>query len=135
MSFWSTIKATFSRGSRADKLIRAIPNPSTILRRLDTWAEVLKDWGDAGLAWEPQDSRLLAVVKDTADALDVAGGFIGAGGSDKLSAITEQVRIAIATIGFADDAFDAFWEKKGRAILEDYLVRSRALKAVEVFRK
>ena len=96
---------------------------------------MLKDWGDAGLAWEPQDSRLLAVVKDTADALDVAGGFIGAGGSDKLSAITEQVRIAIATIGFADDAFDAFWEKKGRAILEDYLTRSRALKAVEVFRK
>jgi len=119
------LRLKFGKGSRADQLIRAIPNPATILRRLDAWDQVLLEWGDAGLAWEPKQSRVLQVIKDTADALDVAGGFVGAEGADKLHAITEQVRLAIATIGAADDTFDAFWANKGRAMLEAYLVRSR----------
>lgn len=119
------LKAKFGRNSKLDKLIRAIPNPSTIMRRADAWATVLQLWGDTGAAWEPQDSRLLSIIKDTADALDVAGGLLGSDGAAKLHAITEQVRLAIATIGMADDAFDLFWARKGRPILEDYLLRSR----------
>lgn len=119
------LRLKFGKGSKADQLIRAIPNPSTIMRRADAWATVLKLWGDTGAAWEPQDSRLLAIIKDTADALDVAGGLLGSDGASKLHAITEQVRLAIATIGMADDAFDLFWSRKGRPILEDYLLRSR----------
>lgn len=119
------LKRTFGRGSKVDKLVRALPNPATILRRADAWAEVLREWGDAGARWEPEDSRLLAIVKDTADALNIIGPIVGADGADKLNALTDQVRLAVATIGYADDVFDAFWASKGRPILEAYLERAR----------
>ena len=119
------LKRTFGRGSKVDHLIRALPNPSEILRNADAWARVLKDWGDRGAAWEPQDSRLLEVVRQSADALNLVGPFIGAQGTDKLAAITEQVRLAIATVGIADQMFDSFWASKGRPILEAYLSARR----------
>lgn len=115
------LKRKFGRGSKVDKLIRAIPNPSEILRRADAWASVLHRAGEAGLHWEPQDSRLLQVVKDGADALDLLGPMVGAEGSEKLAALTRQVRVAAATINMADDLFDAWWLTKGRPILEQYL--------------
>ncbi len=116
----------FGRGSKADKLIRALPNPSRILANADAWAETLRSWGDKGAAWEPQDSRLLEVVKQTADALNVVAPFVGAVGADKLAAITEQVRLAVATVGLADAMFDSWWAGKGRPILESYLSARRA---------
>ena len=118
-------KYTFGRGSKVDKLIRAIPNPSTLLRRADAWADVLHRFGEAGLHWEPTDSRLLQVVKDGADALDLIAPMAGATGSDKLQALTRQVRLAARGIDMADDLFDAWWTTKGRPVLEGYLERRR----------
>jgi len=107
------------------KLLGALPDIGTVFRRADAWASTLKEWGDAGHAWEAKDSRLLQVVKDGADALNVAAPFIGAKGADKLEALRRHVHLAAVTIGVMDDAFDAFWENKGRPILEAYLARSK----------
>lgn len=119
---WFRAGGIFGRGSTTDKLIRALPNPSTILRNTDAWARVLSSWGEAGVRWEPEDSRLLAIVKDTADALNLVGPLLGASGAEKLAALAAQVRMGAAAIGMADDAFDTFWINKGRKILESYLV-------------
>ena len=110
---------------KVKKLLGSLPDIGTVLRRADAWANTLKEWGDAGAAWEAKDSRLLQVVKDTADALNVAGPFIGASGADKLEALRRHVHLAAVTIGLMDDAFDAFWLTKGRPILESYLARSK----------
>lgn len=107
------------------KLLGALPDISTVLRRADAWANTLKEWGDAGAAWEAKDSRLLQIVKDGADALNVAAPFIGARGADKLEALRRHVHLAAITIGLMDDAFDKFWLEKGRPILEAYLARSK----------
>lgn len=115
------LKAKLGRGSKVDRLIRALPNPSQILRRTDAWADTLHRMGQAGLQWEPTDSRLLQVVKDGADALDLLGPMAGATGADKLQALTRQVRVAAAAINMADEVFDAWWVTKGRPILEQYL--------------
>jgi len=118
-------KKHFGRGSKVDKLVRALPNPQDILRRADAWAAVLHRFGETGLQWEPTDSRLLQVVKDGADALDMVGPMVGAVGADKLQALTRQVRLAAQAINIADDLFDAWWVTNGRPVLEDYLERRR----------
>lgn len=107
------------------KLLGALPDIGTVFRRADAWANTLREWGDAGAAWEPQDSRLLQIVKDGADALNVAAPFVGAKGADKLEALRRHVHLAAAAIGLMDDAFDAFWTTKARPILEAYLARSK----------
>lgn len=115
------IRQTFGRGSRADRMIRALPNPSRILRNTDAWTRTLVALGDSIETWEPHESRLLTIIKDLADAADVAGALIGASGDEKHASVSEQVRLGLATVGLADDAFDAFWRNKGRPVLESYL--------------
>ena len=68
-----------------------------------------------------RESRLLVVIRELADAADVAGVLLGASGNEKHASVSEQVRLGLATIGLADDAFDAFWTNKGRPLLERYL--------------
>lgn len=115
------LKQKFGRGSRTDRMIRALPNPSRILRNADAWTSACIAMGDSIKAWEPQESRLLIVIRELADAADVAGVLLGASGNEKHASVSEQVRLGLATIGLADDAFDAFWTNKGRPLLERYL--------------
>lgn len=110
---------------KVKKLLGALPDIGTVLRRADAWANTMKEWGDAGAAWEAKDSRLLQVIKDTADALQVAAPFIGAAGADKLEALRRHTHLAAITLGLMDDAFDKFWLENGRPILEAYLSRSK----------
>lgn len=119
------LQRKLGRGSKVDKLIRAIPDPSEILRRADAWVNVLHRAGEAGFRWDPADSRLLQVVRDGADALDLLGPLVGARGSEKLAVLTRQVRVAAAVIDMTDDVFDTWWVSKGRPILEQYLEACR----------
>lgn len=115
------LKRTFGRGSKADQMIRALPNPERILRNADAWNRTLTALGDALETWEPQESRLIGVIKDLADAADVAGSLLGANGGDKHAGVAEKVRLGLIGLSMADDMFDAFWSTKGRPVLEAYL--------------
>lgn len=123
------LKSKFGRGSKTDKLIRALPNPSRILRNADAWNRTLISLGDSIETWEPQESRMLSVIKDLADAADVAGMLIGVDGSDKHAGVAEKVRIGLQLINASDDVFDAFWTNKGRPVLETYLALRRRAEA------
>lgn len=122
------IKRKFGRGSKVDMLIRALPNPDTIMRGAKHWSELTRDWGDRLTAWEPQESALLDVIRATADAADLLGPMIGNDviGSTKRAAMIAQLRVAAAGVGIADEAFDRFWLYKARPLLDAYITRLRA---------
>lgn len=122
------IKRKFGKGSKADLLIRALPNPDTIMRNAKHWSELTRDWGDSLSAWEPQESALLDVIRATADAADLIGPMIGGDviGSTKRAALIAQLRMAAAGVGIADEAFDRFWLYKARPLLDAYIARLRA---------
>lgn len=122
------IKRKFGRGSKVDMLVRALPNPSTIMRNAGHWSQLTRDWGDRLAAWEPQESALLDVIRATADAADLIGPMIGddVAGADKRAALVAQLRIAAAGVGIADEAFDRFWLYKARPLLDAYIARLRA---------
>ncbi len=122
------LKKMFGRGSKTDLLIRALPNPPRIKASALAWAEAINEAGDAVARWEPQDSVLLDSLRQLADAADLFGPMIdGVVGADKRSALVTQLRVVAASVGVADEAFDAFWLTKGDRILETYIAKLRAL--------
>lgn len=118
------LKAKFGRGSKIDKLIRRLPNPNRALAAADHWSALVRDWGDRLAAWEPQESRLLTVIRDTANTIDLLDNSLP--GAQKRDALFAQLRMAAATIGIADAAFDKFWAEKARPLLDAYIGRLRA---------
>lgn len=122
---WFKRGGVFGRGSKVDALVRALPNAETVMRNTDAWALVLMRWGEAGVKWEPEDSRLIQLIKDSADALNIVGPLLDAEGKEKLAALTAKVRMGAKLVGMFDDAFDAWFAAKGGPLLEDYLAARR----------
>lgn len=133
----------FGRGSVTDRLVRALPNPDRIVRNGRAWKETLAQVASGALValdygtrmayrvgmsieqWEASESELLDALRSAADALDVAGGFVSAQNREKLAPLANSLRGVAATIGLADDAFDAWFQSKGRVVLERYLEARR----------
>lgn len=118
-------KRTFGKGSRVDQLIRALPNPDRLIAGADAWGATVIDWGDRIAAWEPEESKLIDVIRSTADALDLLGPMLGGKGDEKLAALNAALRNAAATAGVIDGAYDLAWRTKFRPLLEAYIVRLR----------
>ena len=118
------LKAKFGRGSKIDKLIRRLPNSKRVLAAADRWAELTRDWGDRLAAWEPQEARLLTVIRDTANTIDLLDNSLP--GAEKRDALFAQLRMAAAAVGIGDAAFDKFWAQKARPLLDAYIARIRA---------
>lgn len=130
MANW--FKKYFGRGSKIDRLIRALPNPDEIRDKLEAWRDAvalnlerLRSAGDQLQGWSSNDSVLLDAVRSGADVLDGAGGLLGATGAEKREALTAQLRKTAAVIGIADQAFDAWWEHIGRPVLDLYIAKLR----------
>lgn len=119
------IKRTFGRGSRVDQLIRALPNPDRLVAGADAWGATILAWGDKIEAWEPQESKLIDVIRSTADALDLLGPMLGGRGDEKREALKAALRNAASSAGIADEAYDLAWRQKFRPLLEAYIARLR----------
>lgn len=120
-------KRTFGKGSRIDALVRALPNPDRIIAGADAWASTLVEWGDKIESWDAAESRLVDVIRATADAADWAGPLIGGDiiGDDKRIALSANLRRAAAALGIADSAYDLAWRTKFRPLLESYIEKLR----------
>lgn len=119
-------KRTFGKGSRVDRLIRALPNPDRIAAGIEAKASLFRDWGDKFAAWDAAESQLVHVLVATADANDWAGSLIdGVVGDDKRQALSVVLRRAASSLGIIDKSFDLAWEKKLRPVLDDYIARLR----------
>ena len=118
-------KRKFGKGSRVDQLIRALPNPERLVAGADAWGQTVLDWGDRIEAWEPQESKLIDVIRSTADALDLLGPMLRGRGDEKREALKAALRNAASSAGIADEAYDLAWRQKFRPLLEAYIARLR----------
>lgn len=144
MNWWANLKRLMGRGSKADAIVRALPNPETMMRNAMAWKLTLRRLGERALdgldvvagaantagdalyAWQPHKSELLQVIKDTVDGAGIVGSLIGAVGSDKKEALRMQVKATIVLIGLGDAAFDVFWSTVGDRAIEMYVEYRRA---------
>jgi len=131
MRWLDRLKSVFGRRGKVDLLIRALPNPGTILAHIDAWAAVVVTWGDRVEAWDADESRVLAALERYVSMAQVVGGLIDADGAAKLAAVSTQLRAATAAIKWSDDRFDAFWIVKGRPILEEYIAARKATEGLK----
>lgn len=126
---WTRAKDLFTGAKgRVRALFRELPPASAIVAETQAWAETAVELGDVFARLEPEDSKLLAVVRNGAQLLEFVAPISGLG-SDKERALLAKVREATRLIGWADAVSDAWWERVGRPVLVKYAERCKALNA------
>lgn len=124
MTVFNIFGLKFGKGSKIDQLIRRLPNPDRAVAAADHWAALVRDWGDRLATWTPQESRLLNIIRDTANTIDLLDNALP--GASKRDVLFAQLRAAASAVGMADAAFDVFWTGKARPVLDAYIGRVRA---------
>jgi hypothetical protein len=118
--------------SRVRDLLAELPDPRQILAEANAWHSALTFLGNRIHDWEPEDTRVAQFIRENAQLVEIATGAVRGLGGAKAEAVMQAVRAGWRALDKADDAFDAWWEAKGKPLLDDYVTFANAMNGWKV---